>query len=64
MEWSAHRLYQCATLLVGQLILVVGHVWPSWVWTGPRDLESLKAYALEGAAEVAKAGTNSDEAAL
>jgi hypothetical protein len=27
-------------------------------------LESLKAYALEGAAEVVKAGTNPDEAAL
>jgi protein disulfide-isomerase-like protein len=33
-------------------------------YSGPRDLESLKAYALEGAAEVAKAGTNPDEAAL
>ncbi len=33
-------------------------------WTGPRDLEALKAYALEAAAEVTKAGTDPDEAAL
>jgi hypothetical protein len=33
-------------------------------WSGPRDLEALKAYALEAAAEVTKAGTDPDEAAL
>ncbi|CAK9223704.1 unnamed protein product [Sphagnum jensenii] len=33
-------------------------------YSGPRDLEALKAYALEAAAEVTKAGTDPDEAAF